>query len=71
MILTTFSQSIMTLPGKYQPSLEPRWSVDNSEVFNKFIKGRANSNLFNFDPIYMGDGKKYQFRLNLIDKKHH
>lgn len=66
-------QSLMTLPGKYQPKLHPKWQVNDAEVAAKYLTNsdRSKVEIFSFDPVYMGDGQPYSFNLMLTDERYH
>ena len=72
MILQHFSQSQMTLQGPdYEPQILSYWLSDDAQVSERFLEGRRQRNMVVFDPVFMGDGKKYNFTMNLHDERHH
>lgn len=68
MIVKSLVQSQQFLPGaKWQPAVRSQWSVENAEVQAKYFAGNNIRNVYEFDPIYMGDFKNYKFKLEMND----
>lgn len=63
----------MFLPGdQFQPTTRSTWSIiDNPIVESKYLSENNTRNKYNFDPIFMGDGKKYNFKIDVVDVKGH
>ena len=61
----------MFLPGtQFQPETRSTWSTGSTAVEDKYMVNKTR-NSYNFDPIFMGDGKEYTFRMVMNDIKEH
>ena len=71
MLLSHVAYSSLFLRGaEWQPKVTTTWSVDDPEVAREYLRLPAR-NLQTFDPVYMGDGQEYTFRLEMLDKAGH
>jgi len=46
------------------------WDFNNTEIESKYIKNKTETPL-RFDPIFMGDFKRYNFTIKISDMKDH
>lgn len=63
----------MFLPSeKFQPKTSTKWSVEDQEALNiKYFDLDDTKQSYNFDPIFMGDFKPYNFKLEITDVDRH
>ena len=71
MILEQIGTTESFLPGKvWQPQLRTVWDFNNAEIESKYLQNKT-ANPLSFDPIFMGDFKRYNFTVNISDMKDH
>ena len=72
MVITSSAKSAMFLQGeRFQPKVRTEWDLPNDKTaYARFIQDATRSSQ-NFAPSLMGDFKKYDFRLELVDSDKH